>query len=53
MKRERERLAPGAEPDAAVGELVPVELRPKEPDTVEFTCQAGMLRGRLVADPAS
>ena len=35
------------------GELVPVELLPKEPGTFEFTCQMGMLRGRLVVEPAS
>ncbi len=34
------------------GELVPVELLPKEPGTFEFTCQMGMLRGRLVVEPA-
>lgn len=32
------------------GELVPVELSPKEPGTYEFTCQMGMLRGRLVVE---
>jgi len=32
------------------GELVPVELLPKEPGTYEFTCQMGMLRGRLVVE---
>ncbi len=34
------------------GELVPVEFLPKEPGTYEFTCQMGMLRGRLVVEPA-
>ena len=34
------------------GEVVPVELLPKEPGTYEFTCQMGMLRGRLVVEPA-
>ncbi len=33
------------------GELVPVEFLPKEPGTYEFTCQMGMLRGRLVVEP--
>ncbi len=33
------------------GEIVPVELLPKEPGTYEFTCQMGMLRGRLVVEP--
>ncbi len=32
------------------GELVPVELLPMEPGTYEFTCQMGMLRGRLVVE---
>ncbi len=35
------------------GELVPVELLPNQPGTFEFTCQMGMLRGRLVVEPAS
>ncbi|HEX9123611.1 MAG TPA: cupredoxin domain-containing protein [Actinomycetota bacterium] len=34
------------------GELVPVELIPKEVGTFEFTCQMGMLRGRLVVEPS-
>ncbi|MBI2237197.1 MAG: cupredoxin domain-containing protein [Actinobacteria bacterium] len=34
------------------GELTPVEFLPKEPGTYEFTCQMGMLRGRLVVEPA-
>ncbi len=32
------------------GELVPVELPPAKPGTYEFTCQMGMLRGRLVVE---
>ncbi len=32
------------------GELVPVELMPREPGVYEFTCQMGMLRGRLVVE---
>ena len=32
------------------GEMVPVEFLPKEPGTYEFTCQMGMLRGRLVVE---
>jgi plastocyanin domain-containing protein len=32
------------------GELVPVELLPERPGTYEFTCQMGMLRGRLVVE---
>jgi len=32
------------------GEVVPVEFMPKEPGTYEFTCQMGMLRGRLVVE---
>ena len=35
------------------GDLVPVELMPKEAGTFEFTCQMGMLRGRLVVEPES
>lgn len=34
------------------GELVPVEFLPREAGTYEFTCQMGMLRGRLVVEPA-
>ncbi len=34
------------------GELVPVEFLPREPGTYEFTCQMGMLRGRLLVEPA-
>lgn len=32
------------------GELVPVEFLPEEPGSYEFTCQMGMLRGRLVVE---
>ncbi len=32
------------------GELVPLEFLPKDPGTYEFTCQMGMLRGRLVVE---
>src|SRR6266508_6175091 len=35
------------------GESVPVELLPNQPGTFAFTCQMGMLRGRLVVEPAS
>jgi plastocyanin domain-containing protein len=34
------------------GELVPIELMPTDVGTFEFTCQMGMLRGRLVVEPA-
>lgn len=34
------------------GELVPVELLPTDVGTYEFTCQMGMLRGRLVVEAA-
>lgn len=34
------------------GELVPIDLVPNEAGTFEFTCQMGMLRGRLVVEPA-
>ena len=33
------------------GEATPVELAPPKPGTYEFTCQMGMLRGRLVVEP--
>lgn len=33
------------------GESTPVELAPQRPGTYEFTCQMGMLRGRLVVEP--
>lgn len=32
------------------GRLVSVEFLPKEPGSYEFTCQMGMLRGRLVVE---
>ena len=32
------------------GELVPVEFLPNEPGNYEFTCQMGMLRGRLIVE---
>jgi plastocyanin domain-containing protein len=32
------------------GEAVQVELAPQKPGTYEFTCQMGMLRGRLVVE---
>lgn len=34
------------------GEEVQLVLLPKDPGTHEFTCQMGMLRGRLVVEPA-
>ena len=34
------------------GTRVPVELHPTEPGTYAFTCQMGMLRGRLVVEAA-
>ena len=30
------------------GETVPIEFTPKEPGEYEFTCQMGMLRGKLI-----
>lgn len=36
--------------DLPTGELVPVELLPKEPGEFEFACQMGMFRGRLVVE---
>jgi plastocyanin domain-containing protein len=32
------------------GVSVPIELMPRDPGTYEFTCQMGMLRGRLVVE---
>jgi plastocyanin domain-containing protein len=32
------------------GEIVPVEFTPGEPGEYEFTCQMGMLRGKLVVE---
>ncbi|MDE3075384.1 MAG: cupredoxin domain-containing protein [Chloroflexota bacterium] len=32
------------------GELVPVEFLPEKPGEYEFTCQMGMLRGKLVVE---
>ncbi|GMQ81136.1 MAG: cupredoxin domain-containing protein [Rhodothermia bacterium] len=32
------------------GETVPVEFLPDQPGTFEFTCQMGMLRGRLIVN---
>jgi plastocyanin domain-containing protein len=32
------------------GETVPVELLPERPGEYEFTCQMGMLRGKLVVE---
>jgi plastocyanin domain-containing protein len=30
------------------GDLVPVEFTPNEPGELEFTCQMGMLRGKVI-----
>ncbi|MBI2887921.1 MAG: cupredoxin domain-containing protein [Chloroflexi bacterium] len=32
------------------GEMVPVEFLPEKPGEYEFTCQMGMLRGKLVVE---
>ncbi len=32
------------------GQVVPVELLPEQPGEYEFTCQMGMLRGKLVVE---
>ena len=32
------------------GEIVPVELLPEKPGEYEFTCQMGMMRGKLVVE---
>lgn len=34
------------------GSVVPIELLPTEAGTYEFTCQMGMLRGRLIVEAA-
>ena len=34
------------------GEKTTVEITPDEPGTYEFTCGMGMLRGRLIVEPA-
>ena len=34
-----------------LGEDVPVEIVPSEPGGYEFTCQDGILRGRLIVAP--
>ncbi len=34
------------------GQVVPVEFLPTEPGAYEFTCQMGMLRGRLLVEAA-
>lgn len=34
------------------GEAVAVDLLPREPGEYEFTCALGLLRGRLVVEPA-
>ena len=34
------------------GQVVPVEFLPTEPGEYEFTCQMGMLRGRLLVEAA-
>ncbi len=32
------------------GEIVPIEFLPEKPGVYEFTCQMGMLRGKLVVE---
>lgn len=39
--------------DLPTGEVVPVEFMPGEPGEHEFTCQMGMLRGRILVEAAS
>ena len=34
------------------GSAVPIEFMPGDPDQHEFTCQMGMLRGRIVVEAA-
>ncbi|MFV2063588.1 MAG: cupredoxin domain-containing protein [Chloroflexota bacterium] len=38
--------------DLPTGKVVPVEFLPTEPGEHEFTCQMGMLRGRLIVAAA-
>ena len=38
--------------DLPTGELVPVEFMPGDPGEHEFTCQMGMLRGRILVEVA-
>ena len=38
--------------DLPTGEVVPVEFMPGEPGEHEFTCQMGMLRGRILVEAA-
>lgn len=35
-----------------VGQVVPVEFLPQQPGQFEFTCQMGMLRGRILVEAA-
>ena len=32
------------------GEIVPIEFLPEEPGEHEFSCQMGMIRGKLVVE---
>ena len=34
------------------GQVVPIEFMPGEPGEHEFTCQMGMLRGRILVEAA-
>lgn len=38
--------------DLPAGEVVAMEFMPAEPGIHEFSCQMGMLRGRIVVEPA-
>lgn len=38
--------------DLPAGEVVAVEFMPADPGEHEFTCQMGMLRGRILVEPA-
>ncbi len=42
----------GQSADLPTGKLVPLEFMPAEPGEHEFTCQMGMLRGRIVVEAA-
>lgn len=35
------------------GQVVPIEFMPGDPGEHEFACQMGMLRGRIIVEPAS
>jgi len=42
----------GRSADLPTGQVVPIEFMPGEPGEHEFTCQMGMLRGRILVEAA-